>query len=514
MSNNSDKSKRIAKNTILLYFRMLLIMAVTLYTSRIVLITLGVEDYGIYNVVGGVVTMFAVLSGSLSTAISRFITYELGKGNHNRLKIIFSSSIIIQVTLALIIGILAEIGGTWFMNNKMNIPFERLEAANWVLQCSIVTFMVNLISVPYNAAIIAHEKMKAFAYVSIFEASLKLLVVFVLYFAVTDKLKIYAISLMIISILIRFIYSTYCKNHFAECKFHMIYDKNVLKEIGKFAGWNFIGSSSAILRDQGGNIVINLFCGPAINAARGIAFQVNAAVQGFVTNFMTALNPQITKSYASENHQYMMTLIFQGARLSFYLLLFISLPVLINTHYILKLWLNIVPEHTVLFVQLSLIFAMSECISQPLITAQLATGRIRNYQIIVGGLQMLNLPLAYLLLRLNFFPEIIMIVAIIISQGCLASRLYMLKHMISISIHQYLNKVYINVIKVGFSSIAIPLILSFFIPESFTRLILTSFAAIISITTSIYFIGCKKEERLFIHSKFRAIKNKQKLYDE
>lgn len=507
-------SKRIVKNTLLLYVRMLLNILVTLYTSRVVLNALGVEDFGIYNVIGGVVAMFSVISGSLSSAISRFITFELGKKNQNNLEKIFSSAITILIILSIILIFIGETIGIWFLNNKMNIPENRIEAANWVFQFSLFTFIINLISVPYNASIIAHEKMSAFAYISIIESVGKLIVAYFIIISPTDKLIFYAILMCLVAIIIRFIYGIYCKRHFKECTYHFYWDKQLLRQMFNFAGWNFIGSSSAILRDQGGNIVINLFCGPTINAARGIAFQVNAAVQGFVTNFMTALNPQITKSYASENHQYMMTLIFQGARLSFYLLLFISLPVLINTHYILKLWLNIVPEHTVLFVQLSLIFAMSECISQPLITAQLATGRIRNYQIIVGGLQMLNLPLAYLLLRLNFFPEIIMIVAIIISQGCLASRLYMLKHMISISIHQYLNKVYINVIKVGFSSIAIPLILSFFIPESFTRLILTSFAAIISITTSIYFIGCKKEERLFIHSKFRAIKNKQKLYDE
>lgn len=507
-------SKRIAKNTLLLYVRMLLNILVTLYTSRVVLNALGIEDFGIYNVIGGVVAMFSVISGSLSSAISRFITFELGKKNEGNLKKIFSSAIIILSILSIILIFIGETIGIWFLNSKMNIPENRVEAANWVFQLSIFTFIINLISVPYNASIIAHEKMSAFAYISVIESIGKLIVAYFIVISPTDKLIFYASLMFIVAIIIRSIYGIYCKRHFKECTFHFYWDKKLLKQMFSFAGWNFIGSSSAILRDQGGNIAINLFCGPAVNAARGIAFQANAAIQGFVTNFMTALNPQITKSYASGNQKYMMTLIFQGARFSFYLLLFISLPVLINTHYILKLWLNVVPEHTTLFVQLSLIFAMSECISQPLITAQLATGRIRNYQIIVGGLQMMNLPLAYLLLRLNFFPEIIMIVAIIISQGCLASRLYMLKYMIGISIHQYLNKVYINVIKVGFSATIIPLILSSFIPESFTKLILTSSIAILSIIISIYFIGCKKEERLFIHAKLHALKSKQRPYHE
>ena len=507
-------SKRIAKNTLLLYVRMLLNILVTLYTSRVVLNALGIEDFGIYNVIGGVVAMFSVISGSLSSAISRFITFELGKKNEGNLKKIFSSAIIILSILSIILIFIGETIGIWFLNSKRNIPENRVEAANWVFQLSIFTFIINLISVPYNASIIAHEKMSAFAYISVIESIGKLIVAYFIVISPTDKLIFYASLMFIVAIIIRSIYGIYCKRHFKECTFHFYWDKKLLKQMFSFAGWNFIGSSSAILRDQGGNIAINLFCGPAVNAARGIAFQANAAIQGFVTNFMTALNPQITKSYASGNQKYMMTLIFQGARFSFYLLLFISLPVLINTHYILKLWLNVVPEHTTLFVQLSLIFAMSECISQPLITAQLATGRIRNYQIIVGGLQMMNLPLAYLLLRLNFFPEIIMIVAIIISQGCLASRLYMLKYMIGISIHQYLNKVYINVIKVGFSATIIPLILSSFIPESFTKLILTSSIAILSIIISIYFIGCKKEERLFIHAKLHALKSKQRPYHE
>ena len=231
MQNNSANNKRIAKNTLLLYFRMLLTMAVTLYTSRIVLDTLGVEDYGIYNVVGGVVAMFSVISNSLSGAISRFITYELGRGNKERLKIIFSSAIIIQCGMALLICILAEIAGVWFLNNKMNIPIERLAAANWVLQCSIFTFMLNLISVPYNAAIVAHEQMKAFAYISILEVTLKLLVAFTLYIVAWDKLQIYAILLFVAALIIRIVYGRYCKRHFEECTFHYAYDNKLLKEL-------------------------------------------------------------------------------------------------------------------------------------------------------------------------------------------------------------------------------------------------------------------------------------------
>lgn len=508
MSNTTENNKRIAKNTLLLYFRMLLLMAVSLYTSRVVLNALGVEDFGIYNVVGGVVAMFSVLSGSLSAAISRFITYELGKGNQENLNKIFSSAVTIQLGLAGIIILLAETIGIWFLNVKMNIPEVRMEAANWVFQFSILTFAINLISVPYNASIIAHEKMSAFAYISILEAVGKLFIAYLITIAPMDKLIFYAILMCVVALIVRFTYGNYCKRHFCECTYHFIWDKQLLKSMFSFAGWNFIGASSAVLRDQGGNVVINLFCGPAVNAARGIAFQVNNAVNQFVVNFMTALNPQITKSYAAGDRGYMMTLIFQGARLSFYMLLLLSLPILVNTHYILALWLKIVPEHAVLFVQLILIFALSESISQPLITAMLATGKIRNYQIIVGGLQMMNLPLSYILLRLGYFPEVVIVIAICISQCCLAARLILLRGMIGLSITKYLKNVYLNIIVVSIIAVILPLISAYYIKESFINFILISLIAVICTLSSIYFIGCNNQEREFIHQKLGTIKSK------
>lgn len=508
MSNTTENNKRIAKNTLLLYFRMLFLMAISLYTSRVVLNALGVEDFGIYNVVGGVVAMFSVLSGSLSSAISRFITYELGKGNQENLNKIFSSAVTIQLGLAGIIILLAETIGIWFLNVKMNIPEVRMEAANWVFQFSILTFAINLISVPYNASIIAHEKMSAFAYISILEAVGKLFIAYLITITPMDKLIFYAILMCVVALIVRFTYGNYCKRHFCECTYHFIWDKQLLKSMFSFAGWNFIGASSAVLRDQGGNVVINLFCGPAVNAARGIAFQVNNAVNQFVVNFMTALNPQITKSYAAGDKGYMMTLIFQGARLSFYMLLLLSLPILVNTHYILTLWLKIVPEHAVLFVQLILIFALSESISQPLITAMLATGKIRNYQIIVGGLQMMNLPLSYILLRLGYFPEVVIVIAICISQCCLAARLILLRGMIGLSITKYLKNVYLNIIVVSIIAVILPLISAYYIKESFSNFIFISLIAVICTLSSIYFLGCNNQEREFIHQKIGTIKSK------
>lgn len=505
MTETSQNNRRIAKNTLLLYARMLFMMAVSLYTSRVVLHTLGVEDFGIYNVVGGVVAMFSVISGSLSAAISRFITYELGRGDKDKLIKIFSSSVTIQFGLGLIILILAEAIGVWFLNSKMTIPVSRIYAANWVFQLSILTFIINLISIPYNAAIIAHERMSAFAYISILEVVAKLIIVYMLLMSPIDKLIFYAILMTTVAVIIRLVYGYYCKRHFEECTYHFIFDKELLKKMFGFAGWNFIGAASAVLRDQGGNIVINLFCGPTVNAARGIAYQVNNAISGFVSNFMMALNPQITKSYAAGDKKYMMTLIYQGGRLSFYILLILSLPVIINAHYILTLWLKVVPEHTTLFVQLVLIFAMFESISNPLITAMLATGNIRNYQIVVGGLQMMNLPISYILLRNGCIPETVLIVAICISQCCLGARLYMLRGMIGLSVREYIGKVYFNVLTVSVISSILPIFLAFKMEETFVNFIFSCFVSLLVSFIVIYFIGCRSKERQFINEKVNKL---------
>lgn len=505
VQNIQANNKRIAKNTMLLYGRMLLLMAISLYTSRVILNALGVEDYGIYNIVGGVVAMFSMLSGSLSAAISRFITFELGKGNKENLAKVFSASVTIQLGICAIVILLAETVGLWFLNSKMVIPENRLYAANWVYQLSLVTFVISLVSIPYNAAIIAHERMSAFAYISIFEAVNKLIVAYFIIISPFDKLIFYAIMIAMIAIIIRLIYGVYCKKRFEECTYHFIYDHELLKQMFGFAGWNFIGASSALLRDQGGNIVINLFCGPAVNAARGIAFQVNTAVHSFVTNFMTALNPQITKSYASGDYQYMMTLIFQGARLSYYILLLLSLPVIVNTHYILHIWLGQVPEHTVLFVQLVLIFGMCESISSPLITAMLATGKIRNYQLVVGGFQMLNLPVSYILLRFGAIPETVLIVAIVISQLCLVSRLYMLRGLIGLKARDFIKKVYANVIEVTILSVIVPFLLAIVLNNDFLNFIVLSIITVVSTLLVVFYVGCTMEERQFVVSKVKMI---------
>ncbi len=511
---SSDNNKRIAKNTLALYFRMLLMMVINLYTSRVILKALGVEDYGIYNVVGGVVTMFSIISSSLSSAISRFITFNIGNGNREKLNSVFSTSINIQLIIGIIIVLLIESIGIWFLNNKMNIPDGRLLAANWVFQFSTITFVLNLLTVPYNASIIAHEKMSAFAYISILDAVLKLLIAYVIVYEPFDRLVFYALLLMFLGIINRFIYAVYCKRQFEECSYHFVWDKGLMKEMFSFAGWNFIGASSAVLRGHGVNILLNLFSGPVVNAARGIAVQVNSAVNQFTSNFMTAINPQITKNYASGNYDYMMRLIFQGARLSFYILLILSLPIIFTTPYLLNLWLDNVPEHTVNFVRLVLVFTMSESLANPLVTAMLATGNIRNYQLVVGGFQLLNLPISYLFLKHGYSPEVVYVVAIAISVICEISRLWMLRSMIGISMRGFLKNVYLNVLGVFAVSSIIPSICSYYIyDDTFMAFIIMCFICVLSTMVTILSVGCSNSERVMLKNYVAKIIKKTTLND-
>ncbi|MEE3415231.1 MAG: lipopolysaccharide biosynthesis protein [Prevotella sp.] len=507
--DNSANSKRIAKNTLLLYFRMIFLMLISLYTSRITLQALGVTDYGLNNVVGGVVGIFSVISGSLSASISRFITFEIGEGDMQKLKRVFSTSVNIQFILAGIILILIETIGLWFMHHKMVIPPDRMYACEWVFQFAIISFCVNLISVPYNACIIAHEKMSAFAYISIFDGLFKLAIVYLIQWCPFDRLIFYSSLLLLNSLIDRAIYGFYCAKKFEECKYQKVFDKTLLKDMFGFAGWNFIGASSAVLRDQGGNIVINMFSGPAVNAARGIAMSINNAVVGFANNFMTALNPQITKSYASGDFDYMFKLIYQGARLSFYMLLLLSLPIIMNTQFILQIWLGQVPEHSALFAKLVLVFAMSEAISNPLVTAMLATGKIRNYQIVVGGLQMMNLPISYICLRFGAIPETVLIVAICISQCCLAARLVMLRGLVHLKPRDYIKKVYLNLLKVTACAALFPILLYAFFGND-TWLLFCANVILCVVCTALveYFIGCSPKERHFVVEKAIQFKHK------
>lgn len=487
---------------------MLFTMIVGLFTSRVILNALGVEDFGIYNVVGGVVAMFSMISGSLNAAISRFLTYELGSGNKGNLNKVFSSAVTIQILLAVIIIVLAETIGVWFLNTHMTIPENRIGAANWVYQFSILTFAINLINVPFNASIISHEQMSVFAYISIIEVLGKLVIAYGVYVSPMDKLIFYSMLLSLMSVVLWAIYVSYCKIHFEECRYHISFDRDLLKKMFSFAGWNFIGASAAVLRDQGGNIIINIFFGPAVNAARGIAIQVSGAVQGFVANFQIALNPQITKNYASGNYDYMMKLVFQGARLSYCIMFILALPIIITAPYLLYLWLGIVPEHTVNFIRLVLIFALSETLAGPLITAMLATGNIRNYQIAVGSFQLLNVPISYVCLKLGLPAESVFVISIVISVVCEFVRLWMLRSMIRISARAFLKNVYLNVIVCSVIAFILPYVVNHFLPQNLYSFLLVCAVSVISACTSIYYVGLNKPEKNMVKSQLIKLKNK------
>lgn len=510
MDNHSENTKRIAKNTLMLYGRMLFSMVVSLYTSRVVLNTLGVEDYGIYNVVGGFVAMFSLISSSLSSSVSRFLTFELGKGDMERLKSVFSTSLIIHIGLALIVLIAAETIGIWFVNHKMVIPPDRLYAANWVFQASIVSFCFGLLSTPYNASIVSHEHMGTFAYIGILDTCLRLAIV--LFIAHSpwqfDRLIVYSLLLVVISISLRFVYWLYCRKHFEECRIRFIWDKQYVREMGTFAGWNFIGCTAALLKDQGVNILLNLTFGPIVNAARGIANTVSGAVGGFASNFMAAINPQITKSFAMNDKRYCFSLVERGSRFSFYIMFLFALPLCLEADFVLTLWLKQYPEHTINFVKLVFIYSLSDVLSNTLITLQLATGKIRSYQLAVGGTLLLNFPLSYLALKLGFPPESTMIVAIFISVCCMVLRLLFLRKMAGLSMRSFLKNVYLNVICVAILSCIIPLAIHHFMNYGWVRFFVTCSVSVFCSAIVILFVGCNRSERQFIFSKIPFIKHK------
>lgn len=510
MTEQAENTKRIAKNTLMLYVRMLFGMLVSLYTSRVVLQALGVEDYGIYNVIGGVVAMFSMISNSLSSSVSRFLTFELGKGNLEGLKRVFSTSLSIHVALVLVIVLLSETLGLWFLNTHMTIPENRLYAANWVFQASVLTFVINLLSVPFSASIVSHERMSAFAYIGILDIVLRLLIVlFIAYSGWNfDRLIIYSLLLVGVVCIMQAIYWNYCTRNFEECKFGLSFDVNYWKEMSSFAGWNFIGCTAGLLKDQGVNILLNLFIGPIINAARGIANTVNNVLASFSGNFMTALNPQITKSYAAGDYDYMFSLVERGSRFSYYILLLFALPMLFETEFVLTLWLKHYPAHTVNFVRLILIVTMCDILSNTLINLQVATGQIRNYQLVVGGMLLMNFPLSYFCLKMGLPPESTLIVALIVAVCCLFLRLLFLRKMVGLSMKRYLRKVCGNVLFVTLLAMIIPSFIYTQMSDSIIRFVTICVFTTVCSSIAIYWGGCSMNEREFIKEKILFIRQK------
>ena len=496
---SQENNKRIAKNTLLLYFRMLFTMAVSLFTSRVFLNTLGVEDYGIYNVVGGVVAMFSMLSGSMSSSISRFITFELGRSDKKRLMTVFSTGVSIQLGMSLIILLVAETVGVWFLNYQLNIPEERMHAANWVFQCSILTFIFGLLSVPYNAAIIAHEKMSAFAYISIIEVALKLIIVYLLTISPYDRLITSSVLFMFVGVLIRLIYGYYCKRHFAECTYQLIYDKGILKSMTSFAGWNFLGNGAYMLNTQGVNILMNMYFGVSVNAARGAATQVDVALKRFVNNFTTAVNPQITKSYAQGDLESMHKLVCRSAKFSAFLMIFFAVPIILETDKILTLWLKNPPAYSSIFVKWIIISSfMDTVLANSLVTSMFATGNIKRYQIIVTTVGCLVFPLSWMAYQIGLEPQVGYMLYFVIYSILLFVRLYLLRSMVKLPVMMSVREVLFKITPVMVISFAIPSVLLFVLDKSLLRLIAVVLLSMTVTSMTSYFIGLTECEKKYI----------------
>ena len=507
-SQISNNNKRIAKNTLVLYVRMIFLMCVALFTSRVILNTLGVEDYGIYNVVGGIVAMFGFLNGSMSSATQRYITFALGKGDMERLKTVFSTTLQIHALIAIIIVILGETIGLWFLYSEVQIPAERMNAAFWVLQCSIVSMVVMIISVPYNSDIIAHEKMSAFAYISILEAVLKLGIVYLLVISPYDKLIVYAVLLLLVQVLIRFCYSIYCNRHFEETKYRHVWDKALFKEMTSFAGWSLFGNLSAVLFGQGLNMLLNVFFGPIVNAARGIAVQVQSAIQQFVSNFQMALNPQITKTYAKGEMEEMHTLMFRSARFSFYLLFLLSLPVLFETDFLLTIWLKIVPENTVTFLRIMICTSLIYTCANPMIIANQATGKVKKYQAVCGTTLIMILPISYVLLKLGLPPWSVFVCHFVMECVCQLARMIMLRPLIGLRIRDYFTNVYSKIFLVVAVSVILPAIVYNIMDATVLRFFVVVVVCLVSVTLFAYSLGLTPNERRFVLAKTKDILNK------
>lgn len=504
----SVNNKRLAKNTLFMYFRMGITLLVSLYASRVILNTLGVSDYGLYNVVGGVVILFSFLNQTLSTATQRYLSIALGKQNFKKLKDIFNVSFLIYCLVALMILLLAETIGLWFLNNKMSFPQDRIVAANWVYQFSILTTCVNVLRAPFNANVIANEKMSFYAYTTIIEAFLKLIILYILLIQPFDKLIAYSILVFTTVLLVTLWFYAFNKKNF---KYIILFSKNInkklFKELLSFSGWGMFGSIANVGFRQGINIIINLFFGVNVNASLAIANQVSNFTSQFVNGFQVSLNPQLTKSYAAGDTQNQYKLIYRSSKFSFYLLLFIGLPILLNTNYILTIWLKIVPEYAVIFCQLMIVAAMIDAISAPLWVIIFATGKIRTYQIVISAILLSNVLFSYIAVKLGFGPEYMLYIRIFIFIICIIVRLLFVRHLTNLNIKHFVKNVVLPIGLIAILVVPVPYTISLHY-DSLIGLIISSISSVSMTILIIYFVGMNKGEKQFARDSIRNILNK------
>lgn len=496
--DQSENNKRIAKNTLLLYFRMFFTMAVTLYTSRVILKALGVEDFGIYNVVAGIVTLFSFFSGALSSAASRFISFELGSNNTSYLSKVFSAIFIIHLLFSVVVVCFAETIGLWVVNCKLTIPPERIFAAHVVYQFSVFSCIVGIMQIPLNAMIIAHERLGIYAYMSICEVIGKLSIAFVVTYCSFDHLIVYGMLLFSLVVILFVIYFIYCRKKFPEYRFSFVSEKEIVKNILGYFSFSLWGAAAYVLKDQGVSVVLNIFFGPVVNASRAISYQVNSAINSFAQNLTLAMSPQIIKSYACNDIHRVLQLLFRGTKFSYFLILFLSIPVILETKYVLSLWLGQVPEYTLIFVRLVIVNTLIDSFTYIIGATVQATGRIKKYQLCVGGILLLNLPLSYFFLRLGFSPYITFLIAILIAILCLVVRVLLLNSLLRFSIREFVEKILGLSLLVTFMSYVLPFIIYISFAEGFMRFLLVVVAGIIGALISIWFVGFGYTEREFV----------------
>ncbi len=493
-----ETNKRVVKNTIFLYIRTFVSMIISLYTSRKILEALGVSDFGIYNVVGGVITMLTFLNGSMSVATQRFLTVELGKkdrGNYNR---IFNMTVLIHIGLAALVLIAAETVGLWFVNTYLNIPVGRMSAANWVYQASVLSTILSILQTPYHASIVSHEHMHIYAYVGLGESFGKLFLVLLLVVYPYDRLIFWGFIMFFFQFLMAIIYRVYCIRQFSECKLHLKWDRAIFYSMLKFTGWNMFGTVAWLLKDQGVNVLMNIFGGPVANAARGVSCQISGAVQGLTGGFQSAVNPQITKRYAADDSEATCRLLCESSKISYFLLFIIALPVMMEADFILKLWLVEVPPMASLFTRIILIESLLSALGNPMITSLMATGDIKWYQIVVGSSLLFIIPIAYIFLKLGFPIETALIVsALFIFLGDVL-RVIFCKKQIGLSLRLYGLKVVLPITIVTILSVIVPGIIHYNLSEGWTRLILSTVVSCLIVAILIYTIGLTATERNFI----------------
>lgn len=499
MSNQSANNKRIAKNTLVLYVRMFIVLFVNLYVSRVILTSLGVVDYGIYNVVGSVVVMFSYMNSALSLATTRFLSYEMRNGVE-RLNVVFNTSFVIQVVFALIIVLISESIGLWLVNEKLVIPEERLGIANWVYQFSVLTTVVSIVSVPYNSAIISHERMNVFAVVSIIEVLLKLTVALIIVYVNIDRLLFYGFALLLVSILSFIMRLWYCNKFFEEIEHIRVFNKQLFKEMFSFVGWNFFGATAGMSVGQGLNFIINIFFGPAVNAARGIAIQVEGAINQFVTSINTAVNPQIIKRYSNGDRRGTFNLVFFASKISFLLLLSISLPVIVDCNYLLSLWLWEVPEHAVLFTQLILIYLLTLSLTYSINMSAQASGNIKYFQIAEGCIIFMNIPIVLLLFYMGFPAYVSFVSMIVISIVTFIVKVVVLKNTIGFPIKDYIVKVIFRLLLISLICASIYIVAKNYSTETFLFFVCKTLAYIIPLLVAIWAIALDENERRVVRN--------------